>query len=67
MSNEYTMSVNKNTHKEQLEFLSAKEKVEEIVLRFAHTQNSFVNEDGSNGYDEMLEQLAILVTTLKSK
>lgn len=55
------MPVTRNTHKEQREFLGAKEKVEEIVLRFAHTQNSFINEDGTNGYDEMLEQLAILV------
>jgi len=61
------MPVTKNTQNEMQEFLEAKTNVEEIVQKFAHTQNSFINEDGTNGYDEMLEQLAILVTVFQNR
>jgi len=59
------MPVTKETQKEFNEFLIAKKSVVEILSKFTNTQNSFIDEDGTNGFNEMLEELAILVTTFK--
>lgn len=35
--------------------------IEKILLKYARTQNSFIRDDGSNGWNEMIEELTIYV------
>lgn len=38
-----------------------KEQIEDILLKYAKTQNSFIREDGSNGWNDLIQELETLV------